>query len=384
MKKLLIVVLVVLGLRSNAQTVIVDSPSLRFRINADIIPNNNGSITATKLNTILNGQLNVTGSLLKKKVDSVWINGSTLYVKINGNTYTYSIASSGLDTITADARYVKAMQFIDSCAALNNRINNVYPKFTHNVIVNLPGGGIGGFNNGDTIPLIGKPYDSLADILAKKCNHPTYTSPAASISASPAFGTYEYGYNLGTVTLSSGFTQNDGGSVTSTTYYKDGSSLGGNTFSVTSLTSTIDCYVTKAYSQGACKNDNCGQTDCTGRITSGSVNSSHSGYSTYFKRYYGFVNSTSPTNSDILALTQDNNGSTAALTLSNVTPSGSQYLAYFTKGTVTSVTVNGIPATGAFTITTYSVTNAQGATTTYSYVYSNNAQTSTLSSVIFN
>lgn len=267
---------------------------------------------------------------------------------------------------------------------IKKQIANIKSRFSFDVIVNTGGPALGPYNNGDTIKVKDKPFDSLPYILATKCNHPTYTSPTASISASPAFGTYEYGYNLGTVTLSGSYTQNDGGSVTSTTYYKDGSSLGGNTFSVSSLTTSIDCYVTKAYAQGACKNDNCGQQDCTGRITSGSVNSSHSGYSTYFKRYWGFVSSTSPTNSTILALSQDNNGSTAGLTLSNVTPSGSQYLAYFTKGTVTSVTVNGIPATGAFTITTYSVTNAQGATTTYSYVYSNNAQTSTLSSVIFN
>lgn len=217
-----------------------------------------------------------------------------------------------------------------------------------------------------------------------QCIHPTYYTPTASITASPSFGAYEYGYNLGTVTLSSSYTQNDGGSNTATTYYMNGSALGGNTTTISNLTSTQSFYVNKSYGQGAVKNDNCGNADATGQIGAGSVNSGTSSYTTYFKRYYGFVNSTSPSNSDILALSQDNNGSTAALTLSNATPSGSQYLVYFTKGTVSSVTVNGIPATGAFTITTYSVTNAQGATTTYSYVYSNNAQTSTLSSVIFN
>ena len=260
-------------------------------------------------------------------------------------------------------------------------------RFTSNVVVNGgTGTKVGIWNEGETIPLAGKLYDSLPYILATKCNHPSYVTPTATISASPSSGSYERGTNLGTITLSSvsGTAINNGGAFTTTTYYQNGGALGGNTTTISSLTSANTFYVNKAYTQGACIVDNCGTIDCTGRINAGSVNSSTISFTPFDKRYWGFVNTTTPSNAEILALTQDNNGATGNLTLSNVTPSGSQYLAYFTKGSVSSVTVNGIPATGAFTFTTFSVTNAQGYASTYTYVYSNNPQTSTLSSVIFN
>ena len=258
-------------------------------------------------------------------------------------------------------------------------------RFTSDVVVNGgTGTKLGVWENGQTIPLAGKLYDSLPYILATKCNPPTYVAPTATVSASPSSGSYERGTNLGTITLTAGGNANNSGGFTGNTFYQNASPLGGNTTTISSLTSTNTFYVARTYSQGAILNDNCGVPDPTGRINAGTVNSSNISFTPFDKRYYGFVNSTSPSNSDILALSQDNSGSSASLTLSNVTPSGSQFLVFLTKGTVTSVTVNGIPATGAFTITTYSVTNAVGFTSTYSYVYSNNAQTTTLSSVIFN
>ncbi len=258
-------------------------------------------------------------------------------------------------------------------------------RFTSNVVVNGgTGTKVGIWNEGETIPLAGKLYDSLPYILATKCNHPSYVTPTASITASPANGSYERGTNLGTITLTAGGSIGNGGAYTTNTFYQNASPLGGNTTTVSSLTSTQTFYVNRAYTQGAIINDNCGNPDATGRINAGSANSSSISFTAFDKRYWGFVSSTSPSNGDVLSLTQDNNGATGSLTLSNVTPSGSQYLAYFTKGSVSSVTVNGIPATGAFTFTTFSVTNAQGYASTYTYVYSNNPQTSTLSSVIFN
>lgn len=125
MKKIFIALLFLIPVLALSQ--IKDTAALRLRINADIVPNNNASITATKLNNILNGNINGFANLFKSKVDSVWSSGSTLYVKINGNTYTYSIVSgTGLDTLTGDARWVKIQRFIDSISALNSRINNFF------------------------------------------------------------------------------------------------------------------------------------------------------------------------------------------------------------------------------------------------------------------
>lgn len=322
----------------------------------------------------------------------LYVANGTKWTALGTGVDTFSISTrawrkKGTDSLGAitvkytdsTTRYVTPKQLRDSLANVS-----VVSRFNHDVVVNIPSGSLGAFSNGETIPLNGKRVDSLPDILATKCVAPTYVAPTAGITASPSNGSYEIGTNLGTVTLSSSFTQNNGGTNTTTTYYQNGSPLGGNTTTISSLTSTQSFYVNKAYTQGACIANNCGTIDCTGRINAGSVNSGTISFVPFSKRYWGFVSSTSPSNSTILALTQDNNGLTGSLSLSNVTPSGSQYLTYFTLGSVSSVTVNGIPATGAFTFTTYSVTNAQGYTQTYTYVYSNNPQTSTLSSVIFN
>lgn len=397
MEKIIFITFIFIGLFSNAQT---QQPNNFPTTNA---PNswyiNRGTLDSMKM-FIERDTFYAKYPTLIKHLDHNFYytngNGSS-WIKLNGSggggggSYTASLPiyiNSNIinaDTGRASTQLVTGYSLNKKGDSILSLIPNM--RFTHDVTVNLPAGTgryLGAYYDGDVIPLTNKPYDSLVDILAKKCLHPTYNTPSASIGASPSFGGYEYGTNLGTVTLSSYYTQNDGGANTGTTYYMNGSPLGGNTVTISSLTSTQQFYVNKSYGQGAVKNNNCGQADPYGQIQAGNVNSGTSSYYTFFKRYYGWVNSTSPSNSDILALNQDNNGGTASLTLSNVTPSGSQYLVYFTKGTVSSVTVNGIPATGAFTITTYSVTNAQGATTTYSYVYSNNAQTSTLSTVVFN
>ena len=293
----------------------------------------------------------------------------------------------GGDTSSLSNRIDERVKYTDTSAMLSNyvRKSGADLRFTSDVVVNGGTGvTVGVWQNGETIPLAGKLFDSLPYILATKCVPPTYTAPTAGISASPSNGSYERGTNLGTVTLSAGGSINDGGAFTTNTFYQNGSPLGGNTTTISSLTTTQSFYVNRAYSQGACKTNNCGVIDCTGRINAGSVNSGTISFVPFDKRYWGFVNSQSPSNSNILALTQDNNGATGAITLTNQTPSGSQYFVYFTKGSVSSITVNGFPATSAFTITTYTVTNAQGFSSSYTYVYSNNLQTGTISSIVIN
>ena len=97
MKKLLLIVGIFISLFATAQ--IRDTSTFRFRINADIIPNNNGTITATKLNTLLNGVLNSFGPLFGGKVDSVWSSEDQLHVRKNGVSYTYTL-TAGIPYIT--------------------------------------------------------------------------------------------------------------------------------------------------------------------------------------------------------------------------------------------------------------------------------------------
>ncbi len=104
MKKLFFIVCLLCSFVLSAQ--IRDTTTLRVRVNSDIVPNNNGTITATKINNIFNGFLNAFGPLFAGKVDSVWSNGSHLYFKRNGVTYNYNI-SQALDTLAGDLRYAQ-------------------------------------------------------------------------------------------------------------------------------------------------------------------------------------------------------------------------------------------------------------------------------------
>lgn len=80
MKKLLLLSAVLFcAFYAQSQT-INDSAVLRTNINTYIVPNS--SITASKLNSILNGLQNVSA----KKMDSVWVVADTLFYKKNGQT----------------------------------------------------------------------------------------------------------------------------------------------------------------------------------------------------------------------------------------------------------------------------------------------------------
>lgn len=291
----------------------------------------------------------------------------------------------------------QAAKYYDTCAGKEYTFN---PKdsswketggstlYTQDIVINGPSGTkVGVLGNGDTIKASGKTVDEVLQMIAIKAVSPNYISPTVSISASPFPGSFERGTNIGTITFSRTFNQNDAGASTGDTYSKftgSWNNIVGNTDAITSLNSTVTYRVTTSYAQGPCKNNNIGQQDCNGRIQSGSVVSGNISYTPFDKRYWGFSSSITPSNSTILSLTQDNNGSTGSLSLSNITPSGSQHFVYFTRGTVNSVTVNGFPATESFTITTYSVTNFVGFTSTYTYLYSKNPQVGTISSIVIN
>ncbi len=262
------------------------------------------------------------------------------------------------------------------------------PTFINNVTVNAgPLARVGKYGPGQTIPAAGKTLDEFLSDIATAEQPVIYTAPTAGIGSNVGSGYYEIGTNLGSIVLSSSYTQNDGGTATGSTYSKyvtSWNNLSSNTDNISSLTSTTYYRVTTTYNQGACKTNNLSQVDCNGRINAGSAVSGNIELTPFFKRYFGFLNNLYPTAAEILALSQDNNGTTASLSLSNVTPSGAQHFVYFTKGTVTSIVINGIPATDAFTITNFSLTNARGHTSAYSWIYSNQPQTQTINSIIFN
>jgi hypothetical protein len=247
---------------------------------------------------------------------------------------------------------------------------------------------IGKYGNGDTLKYVNQSFPQILTDIVTEVVHPTYTQPTTTISGSPGTSTIEYGSSF-TETLNSTFTQNDAGSLISTTYYKGASALGGNTDVITSLTTAVTYTVKKTYNAGACKVNNLGATDCTGGpVAAGTITSSNSIIQTPgYRRYQGFISDTTgiasgSKNSVILALVNSGTFSTSQsfASFSTGTPTGTQFymVAYVaTSPDIISITQNGFPALAAFSHTTVSsFTNTPGATLPIKVYWSKNGQTS--------
>ncbi len=244
------------------------------------------------------------------------------------------------------------------------------------------------WTDGQTVPAKGKTAIQLLLEGASQAVAPTYTAPTVAISSTPAGGSFEYGANIGAITLSSTFTQNDGGAESATTYSKNGTALSGNADNITSLTAPVSYTVTKTYAQGSVKINNLGNPDPTGQITAGSVTSSAVTYTPFAYRYYGLVSSQTPSDADIQALQKDQTNSRALATTLSYTPSASKYVCFrypASLGAPTGVTVNGFPSTSAFTISTSTFVNAQGYSSSYYLIIGKNAVVNTIPvSVVIN
>ena len=272
--------------------------------------------------------------------------------------------------------YVTPKQLRDSLA-------NNSAKFQSNIIMNGgTGNRLGYWVDGETIPVAGKTLDQAFVTITQRAVAPTYYPPTNSISSSPSSGNYEIGAAIN-ITLSNTFTQNDAGSLSSTSYLKNGSPLGGNTDNITSLTSQVYYQVNSSYAQGACKNNNLGVPDCTGRINAGTITSNAIYFTPYPKRYWGYSSASAPTNGIVLASAGGNNELTTTKVKNsfNVVVSGTlQYVFYAypaSYGDLSSIIVGGFESIGAFTKTVLSVTNAQGYVQNYNVYTSNNQFTNT-------
>lgn len=92
------------------------------------------------------------------------------------------------------------------------------------------------------------------------------------------------------------------------------------------------------------------------------------------KRYFGWVNSTNPSDGDILA-TSSEFSTAIAKSWIQTAPAGSQNLMYATpanEGSLTDITINGFPSIQAFTQVQRLFTNASGYTQLYSIYISTN------------
>lgn len=168
-------------------------------------------------------------------------------------------------------------------------------KFTTDVVVNFGGGSLGKYKDKETIPAKGKTLDEFLIDLVSTSIPPTFYNPSVAISASPGFGSYEIGYVPGTVILNSNYTVNDGGSLTSTKYYKNGIEipLGGSTIILDTLKTQINFSVRVDYDKGTgTKPDNLG-TQFTSTIPAGFTTASGS-ITPFSKRYWGGIDPNTP------------------------------------------------------------------------------------------
>ena len=258
-------------------------------------------------------------------------------------------------------------------------------KFTNDVTIRLSGSNsLGKYANGATIPTAGKTLDEYLYDLVTQSIAPTYTAPTVSISSDKS-ASYEIGTNIGTVTLSKSFTQNNGGSLLSTTYYKDNVSLvSASTNSPGVLSTSISYSVTVTYGQGPVLNNNLGTPDATGQIPAGSKSSSLT-ISPFAYKYWGSSTLNSIDDATLRAGTNENSGK--AKSSFTVPISGTKYIFYAypaSLGVLSSISVGGFDSFETFTLTTRDVTNASGYTQSYNIYISNNKFSTDVNSIIIN
>jgi hypothetical protein len=282
---------------------------------------------------------------------------------------------NGTDTL-ANKRYVRTLASAS--------------KFTFDLPINLSSGkSLGKYTNGQTAHFVNLTVPQIFTDIATETIHPTYNLPTAGISSSQPQGNYEIGTvfsaaNSNQVVLSSSFTQNQGGSLTGTTYKQDGVTVSSTVPTFTLGSSTV-FQVQKTYAVGVCIANNLGVIDCTvgagnapnpapvaaGTATSGTITLTGSPMV-----YWGRTATTSPSSGTIIGHTGGNQqlGPGHNLTVT-ITASGTNYAYYAyaaTEPDLTAITINSLPALSTFTKYIISVTNFWGFTQNYKVYISNN------------
>jgi hypothetical protein len=258
-------------------------------------------------------------------------------------------------------------------------------KFNNNLTVYLPTGyTFGKYGPNAVIPSIGKTAAEVIEDAIKVTIPFPYLAPTSIVTSSTPPGTYEIG-SLLNITLSAAFTQNNGGSLTGTTYYRGSTTLAGNTDVIT-LTTPINYSAQQSYAQGNCLPNNQGIADCTGRINAGLTTSSNITYTPGYKRYAVWLSDTTGiktagfndaliTNSSLI------NQISSSKTFSfNTGAATNKFLAIVyisSAGSLSSIKINGVGSIGAFNIISRNLTNAQGYPVNVRIYYNTQAQTTT-------
>ena len=328
--------------------------------------------SSSALNNRINSKVNISDTSTMLDNYRISINDLSSSKLNSSDTATMLNARFARDTVSISNR-------ID---VLANSTSSEKIKFTKDFPVRIATGKtFGKYANGSIIPATGKTLDELLTDITTEVIRPTYSGPSLSVS-SPNAGTFEVGSNLGTVNLTSTFTQRDAGAIISTKYLKSGSELAGTTDIISALTTPLQYSAVVQYARGSVKLNNIDVPDSTGIIQAGTITSA---VTTLFtpaaKKYYGSSFSNNITDADLLASSSEFVSNNASILKSSFTipiSGGSKYIYYAypvkyvdnitSYPTSIAIWVGGFESTGSFTKTIKSVTNAQNFTQDY-YIY---------------
>jgi len=247
------------------------------------------------------------------------------------------------------------------------------------------GTNFGKYSDGQTIPSQGKTAKQVITDAIVMSIAPLYAVPTVTLTSTPSINV-EIGSKIN-VTLTSTYTQKDGGAAITTTYKKNGTALAGNTDNNVVVTAATAYQSTVSYGQGACKNNNLGILDCTGQISAATASSNVITYTPTYKRYAGWVSdttgiSTSGFDATIQGLTMVNELSTSKAfsfpTGAAVTPGKFMVFCYVaTSGAFSDLTIAGLSSINSFNSSTRSFINAQGFAYSARIYWNTQAQTTT-------
>lgn len=190
----------------------------------------------------------------------------------------------------------------------------------------------GSYDDGETIPTGTSLLDVVKNMLQKEIAA-TYSQP--SLSLSNATGSYEIGTTISPNILGN-FTKNDAGNATSYTLRYNGSDIYTDnsspidfsyTMSNLQLTGTHTFKGIVAYGDGAIKNNNQGNPSPTGRILTGTKQTTDNDITVYRKYFYGVDTQTAAATTSAQIRSLSNSSSNAAgnnTTFTIIVPVGSR------------------------------------------------------------
>ena len=380
-----------------------DTASLSNRI--DKLVTGSGDLATTKLNI-------TDTSRLLAKIDTANMLSSrfkrdTAYISRRLDLLDQSTFENNALKIDADTAYKYLLKKVDT-ASLSNRIDEIALSsnvFTSDITLNMGAGKtFGKYANGETIPSRGKSIDDVIKDIVTLVIHPTYTRPTAGLSMGSS-GDFEIGTNMGTLTYSPNFNQNDGGNFTAISYKKNGVEIANNagspsvTDNVGILTASTTFQVTYTYGAGTIvKKNNINVNDSVGMITASTVNSGIITLTPRSYRYWGMTtnSSASITDSDIRAMVggskefSSSKLKTTEFTITGPGGAGPVKYAYYAvahdptimSGEIKSILAGGFESFAAFDVITRDFVNAQGYVISYDIYVQKNSGTDDVKLII--